>query len=146
MKVSSLTTRNRTGSRYSTRSQSIHNYLLLKDLTLLKPNQDYVAIRMDEKVERQSQGGIIMPETTAPVPTRGVVIAVGPGWPLNAIDDTFMRDGTKYTVRVYKETGFSVGDIVLVPRFEGCEIEVEDHDIKFLRAHEIIATVGKAKV
>jgi chaperonin GroES len=77
--------------------------------------------------EEQVRGGIIIPDTAKEKPQEAKVIAVGPG--------KFDDDGKRQPMDV-KE-----GDRVLIGKYSGSEIKIEDEDYVILREDEILAVV-----
>ena len=93
----------------------------------IRPLHDRVlAKRMEE--EEQVRGGIIIPDTAKEKPQEAEIIAVGPG----KIQD----DGSRAPMDV-KE-----GDKVLIGKYSGSEIKIDDEDYVILREDEILAVVG----
>ncbi len=93
----------------------------------IRPLQDRVLIqRLDE--EEQVKGGIIIPDTAKEKPQEAEVKAVGPG----KLDD----DGKRTPMDV------SVGDRVLVGKYSGSDIKIDDEDYVILREDEILAVIG----
>ena len=91
------------------------------------PLQDRILIkRLDE--EEQIKGGIIIPDTAKEKPQEAEVIAVGPG----KLDD----DGKRAPMDV------SVGDKVLVGKYSGSDIKIDDEDYVILREDEVLAILG----
>ena len=73
------------------------------------------------------KGGIVIPDTAREKPSEGRVIALGTG----KIDDK----GNKVPFEVKK------GDRVLLSKYGGTEIEVDDKKYKILESDEILAIV-----
>ncbi len=93
----------------------------------IRPLQDRILIkRLDE--EEQIKGGIIIPDTAKEKPQEAEVIAVGPG----KLDD----DGKRAPMDV------SVGDKVLVGKYSGSDIKIDDEDYVILREDEVLAILG----
>jgi chaperonin GroES len=93
----------------------------------IRPLQDRVLVKRVE-TEEQVRGGIIIPDTAKEKPQQAEVIAVGPG----KTDD----DGKRIALDVKK------GDKVLIGKYSGSEIRVDDEDYLILREDEILAVVG----
>ena len=74
------------------------------------------------------RGGIIIPDTAKEKPQEAKVVAVGPG--------KFDDDGKRMPMDV-KE-----GDRVLIGKYSGSEIKLEDEDYVILREDEILAVVA----
>lgn len=47
------------------------------------PLYDRVAIRRDEAIQPKTASGLLLPGSTAIIPNTGVVVAIGPGKPLD---------------------------------------------------------------
>ncbi len=93
----------------------------------IRPLQDRILIkRLDE--EEQIKGGIMIPDTAKEKPQEAEVIAVGPG----KLDD----DGKRAPMDV------SVGDKVLVGKYSGSDIKIDDEDYVILREDEVLAIIG----
>ena len=75
-----------------------------------------------------SRGGIMLPETAIQKPTRGIVVAVGPG--------RLLADGTRSKVPV------KVGDTVIFPKHSGNEIEIGTATLTFMRAVELMCRIN----
>ena len=93
----------------------------------IRPLQDRVLAKRMEQ-EEQVRGGIIIPDTAKEKPQQGEVIAVGPG--------KFGEDGKRQTLDV-KE-----GDKVLIGKYSGSEIRIDEEDYVILREDEILAVIG----
>jgi chaperonin GroES len=85
-----------------------------------------LAKRIEE--EEQVRGGIIIPDTAKEKPQEAEIMAVGPG----KVQD----DGSRAPMDV-KE-----GDRVLVGKYSGSEIKIDDVEYIILREDEILAVVG----
>lgn len=94
----------------------------------IRPLHDRVLAKRIEEGE-QVRGGIIIPDTAKEKPQEAEVIAVGPG----KIQD----DGKRLPMDVKK------GDRVLIGKYSGSEIKIDDEDYVILREDEILAVVGK---
>ena len=93
----------------------------------IRPLHDRVVAKRIEE-EEQVRGGIIIPDTAKEKPQEAEIIAVGPG----KIQD----DGGRAPMDV-KE-----GDKVLIGKYSGSEIKINDEDYVILREDEILAVVG----
>lgn len=92
----------------------------------LKPLDDRVVIEQSE-AEEKTAGGILLPENAKEKPTRGKVLAVGPG----KLTDTGNR--AKMCVKV--------GDTVLYGKYSGTEIDVSGTKYYVLRENDILAVI-----
>ncbi len=91
--------------------QPLHDRILLK--------------RVDAKQEKR--GGIIIPDTAKEKPMEGKVIAVGAG--------RVEKDGKRIPLEV------KVGDRVLVGKYSGTEIKIDDVEHVILREDEILGII-----
>jgi chaperonin GroES len=94
----------------------------------VRPLDDRVVIEPLEAEEKTS-GGILLPDTAKQKPSRGRVLAVGPG----KLND----EGKRHAV------GVVVGDEVLFAKYAGNDIEVDRKEIKILRESEILGKIVK---
>lgn len=95
------------------------------ELCPLDPTDDYVVIAPQEGEDR-TPGGIVLPDQAIAKPSRGRVLAVGPG----------KRDGKE---RV--ELGVAIGDLVIFGKYSGSEVEVAGETFLIVREGDIIAKV-----
>ncbi len=79
------------------------------------------------KEEEQKKGGIIIPDTAKEKPQKGKVIAVGTG----KLDE----HGKKIEFHVKK------GDTVLMPKYGGTEIKVDEKEYQIMREEDILGIV-----
>ena len=93
----------------------------------IRPLQDRVLVKRLEQ-EEQVRGGIIIPDTAKEKPQQAEVIAVGPG--------KFNDDGKRTPVDVKQ------GDKILIGKYSGSEIRIDEQDYVILREDEILAVVG----
>ncbi len=91
-----------------------------------KPLHDRVLV---ERVEQdvKSAGGIIIPDTVQEKPMEGKVIAVGAG--------RVEKDGKRIPLEV------KVGDRVLVGKYSGTEIKIDDVEHVILREDEVLGII-----
>ncbi|MGA9752382.1 MAG: co-chaperone GroES [Acidobacteriota bacterium] len=92
----------------------------------VKPLNDRVLIKRLEAKE-QVRGGIIIPDTAKEKPMEGEVIAVGPG----KLDD----DGKRVAMSV------KPGQKVLVGKYAGTEIKIDDVEHIIVREDEVLGIV-----
>lgn len=92
----------------------------------IKPLGDRVLVEPKEETEEQ-KGGIIIPDTAKEKPQEGKVVSVGTG----KIDD----DGKKVPFNVKK------GDKVLLPKYGGTEVKIDDKEYQILREDDILAVI-----
>jgi chaperonin GroES len=93
----------------------------------IRPLHDRVLVKRLEE-EEQVKGGIIIPDTAKEKPQEAEVVAVGPG--------KLQEDGKRQPMDVSK------GDRILVGKYSGSEIKIDDEDYVILREDEILAVVN----
>ena len=93
----------------------------------VKPLNDRVLVRRME-AEEKVKGGIIIPDTAKEKPLEGKVVAVGSG----RLDD----NGKRIPMEV------KVGDRVLVGKYAGQEVKIDDIEHVILREEEILGIVS----
>ena len=93
----------------------------------LKPLDDHVVVEPIE-AEETTAGGIILPDAAKEKPTRGRVVALGPGARLD--------DGTRAPMAV------AVGDVVVYNQYGGTDVSLEDTDYKIVRESDLLAKVN----
>jgi len=94
----------------------------------VRPLYDRVLIKRLEK-EQEMRGGIIIPDTAKEKPLEGEVIAVGKG--------KLLEDGKLQKLEVKK------GDKVLVGKYSGSEIKIDDVEYLIVREDEILGIIEK---
>ena len=92
-----------------------------------RPLHDRVVVERQAE-ERKSSGGIVIPDTATEKPASGVVIAVGPGKPLDN------GDVRGLTVKV--------GDKILFGKYAGNEVKLDGKDVIVMREEDIIGIFG----
>ncbi len=77
--------------------------------------------------KEQVKGGIVIPDTAKEKPTEGKVIAIG----IKRDDDG-------------KEIAFDVkvGDTVLMPKYGGTEVKIDDKTYQIVREDDLLGVVG----
>ena len=95
-----------------------------------RPLHDRVLLKRVEEKE-EVKGGIIIPDTAKEKPIEGVVISVGPG--------KMMEDGKRSPMDV------KAGDRVLIGKYAGAEIKIDDVEYVIMREEEILAVLMKGK-
>ncbi len=93
----------------------------------IRPLHDRVLAKRIEEGE-QVRGGIIIPDTAKEKPQEAEIIAVGPG--------KIQEDGKRAPMDV------KAGDKVLIGKYSGSEIKIDDDDYVILREDEILAVVS----
>src|SRR5207247_10592861 len=94
----------------------------------VRPLGDRVLVQPLEEQEMK-KGGIIIPDTAKEKPQEGKVVALGTG----KIDD----NGKKIDFTVKK------GDKVLISKYGGTEIKIDDQNDLIMREHDIRRTNGR---
>ncbi len=93
----------------------------------IRPLHDRVVVKRIEIEGEQVRGGIIIPDTAKEKPQEAEVVAVGPG----KIQD----DGKRSPMDV------NIGDKILIGKYSGSEIKINDEDLVILREDEILAVI-----
>jgi chaperonin GroES len=93
----------------------------------IRPLHDRVLVKRVE-LQEQVRGGIIIPDTAKEKPQEAEVVAVGPG---KANDE-----GKRTPLEV------QVGDRILMGKYSGSEIKIDDNDYVIVREDEILAIIG----
>jgi len=94
----------------------------------VRPLNDRVLLRRLEQ-EEVVKGGIIIPDTAKEKPLEAEVVAVGPG----KLDDA----GKRVPIEVKK------GDRVLIGKYSGTDIKIEDEEFVIVREDEILGVIEK---
>ncbi len=97
-----------------------------KSALKLKPLEDRVVVKRLE-AEEKTEGGIILPDTAQEKPMRGEVVTVGEG--------KLLEDGKRQALDVQK------GDHVLIGKYAGTEVTVDDVEYVILRESDILAKI-----
>jgi chaperonin GroES len=95
--------------------------------TTLKPLRDRVLVKRLEQ-EETLKGGIILPDTAKKKQETGKVIAVGAG--------KISEDGKLQPMPV------SVGDTILMDKYSGQEVTIDDEEYVIVKADDIIAIIN----
>ncbi len=96
----------------------------------ISPLNDRVLVKRVE-IQDDIRGGIIIPDTAKEKPQEAVVVAVGAG----KLDE----NGARLPMTV------KTGDRVLIGKFSGTDITLDDEDHTILREDEILAIMRKKK-
>ncbi|MDD4324767.1 MAG: co-chaperone GroES [Eubacteriales bacterium] len=91
----------------------------------IRPLGDRVVIRMLE-TEETTKGGIVLPSSAKEKPQVAEIVAVGPGG---------IIDGNDVIMEV------EVGDQVLISKYAGTEVKIDDDEFTILRQGDILAIV-----
>jgi len=97
-----------------------------KNAATLRPLQDRVLLRRLE-AEETLKGGIILPDTAKKQKEQAEVIAVGPG--------------KKNKEGILSDMPVAKGDVVLIDKYSGQEVEVDNIEYVIVRADDIIAKI-----
>ena len=92
----------------------------------IRPLQDRVVVRRMEE-ETKSAGGIVLPGSAAEKPSRGEVLAVGPG--------KKKEDGGLMPVDL------KVGDKVLFGQYSGSTVKVDGEELLIMRESEVFGVI-----
>jgi chaperonin GroES len=92
----------------------------------IKPLGDRVLVEPKKEVEVK-KGGIIIPDSAKEKPTEGTVIAIGTG--------KRDEDGKLIAFTV------KVGDTVLMPKYGGTEVKMNDREYQIMREEDILGIV-----
>ena len=92
----------------------------------VRPLHDRIVVKRVELGE-QIRGGIVLPDTAKEKPQEAEVIAVGEG--------KYGDDGKRIKLDVKK------GDKILIGKYSGTDIKLEDIEYTILREDEVLAVV-----
>lgn len=93
----------------------------------LKPLNDRVLVKRLES-EEKTAGGLYIPDTAKEKPSRGKVVAAGPGK---------LADDGKRTALAVK-----AGDLVLFNKYAGTEISIDGEEHLVMREDDILAIIA----
>ncbi len=95
----------------------------------IRPLHDRVVVRRAEE-ETTTAGGIVIPDSASKEkPSKGEVIAVGPG---KSLDDGKIRP-----------VDVKVGDTVLFGKYSGTEVKLGNEEFVVMREDDIMGVIGK---
>jgi chaperonin GroES len=94
----------------------------------ITPLYDRVLLKRAEAAE-EVRGGIIIPDTAKEKPQEAEVVSVGEG--------KFDEDGKRLPMTV------KAGDVVLIGKYSGTEIKIDNIEHTIVREDEILAIVKK---
>jgi chaperonin GroES len=92
----------------------------------LNPLNDRVVVRQLE-AEETTKSGIVLPDAAKEKPTRGKIVAVGPG----KLDD----NGKRTPVSV------SEGETVVYGKYSGTEVEIDSEKFVLLRESDLLGVL-----
>ena len=95
--------------------------------TSIQPLADRVLVKRIEE-DRQTKGGIIVPDTAKEKPQQGKIFAVGPG--------RMSEDGKRI------KPGVKKGDKVLFGKYAGTEVSMGNEEYLILREEDILAIIA----
>ena len=93
----------------------------------IKPLEDKILVQASE-AETTTASGIVIPDTAKEKPLEGKVVAIGAG----RLDD----NGKRIPLEV------KVGDRVLIGKYAGTEIKIEDVEHVIVREEEVLGVIG----
>jgi len=93
----------------------------------LQPVADRILVKPDTP-DSKTPGGIVLPDAAKEIPTKGTVIAIGPG--------KMLENGELVACSV------KVGDQILFSKYEGIEVEIEGETHKVIRDDNVVAVFG----
>ena len=93
----------------------------------IKPLSDRVLVEPKKENDEVKKGGSIIPDTAKEKPQEGKVIAIGTG----KRDD----DGKLIPFNV------KVGDTVLMPKYGGTEVKIDDKEYQIVREEDILGII-----
>ncbi|WP_028387771.1 co-chaperone GroES [Legionella fairfieldensis] len=94
----------------------------------IRPLHDRVVVRRMEE-ESTTAGGIVIPDHAKEKPSKGEVIAAGPGKPQDNGDT--------------RALAVKVGDIVLFGKYSGTEVKIGGQELVVMREDDIMGVVEK---
>jgi chaperonin GroES len=92
----------------------------------LKPLADRIVVQQSP-AEEKTASGILLPDAAKEKPTKGKVIAVGPG----RLDDHGKR----------MEIGLRVNDVIYYGKYSGTEVEIDSIKYVILREPDVLGVV-----
>src|SRR5437763_13656181 len=92
----------------------------------LKPLQDRVIVKPAE-AEEKTKSGIVLPDTAKEKPTKGKVIAAGPG----KLDDKGKP----------MELGVRTGDTVYYGKYSGTDVEIDGEKLVIVRESDVLGVL-----
>jgi chaperonin GroES len=92
----------------------------------LVPVDDKVAVKRIQK-DKATASGIVLPDTNKEKPTKGEVVAVGPG--------KYDRKGNLHPAPV------KVGDFIVFPLYQGTELKLDGEELLILEPSQILGVL-----
>ena len=93
----------------------------------IRPLGARVLVKPIVEAGEQTKGGIIIPDTAKEKPQEGEVVAIG-----KKRDD----DGKEI------EFDVAVGDLVLMPKYGGTEVKIDDEEYQIVREDDILGVIA----
>jgi chaperonin GroES len=93
----------------------------------ITPIKDNIVVKRLEEDDEKKVGSIIIPDTAKEKPMTAKVIAIGSG--------RLLKDGKKLPLEV------KVGDKVLVGKYSGSEIKLDETNYVILREDEVLGVI-----
>ena len=93
----------------------------------LRPLHNRIVVQRLDEAEQTSAGGIIIPDSAKEKPQEATVVAVGPG----KLDS----NGARQPLDV------QVGDRVLIGKYAGNDVKIQDDDLVILTEDEVLAVI-----
>ena len=94
----------------------------------MKPIKDNIVVKRIEENDAKKVGSIIIPDTAKEKSLTAEVIAVGSG--------KVLKDGKKLPLEV------KVGDKVLIGKYSGSEITLDDNEYLILREDDVLGIIA----
>ncbi len=92
----------------------------------IRPLADRIVVKLIDETQ-QSTGGIFIPDSAREKPQKAEVLAVGPG--------RILDSGSREEMEV------KVGDIVLLAKYGGNDIKIDNVEYKILSAKEVLGII-----
>jgi len=93
----------------------------------IRPLHDRVLVKRSEE-ERQSAGGIVIPDSATEKPMMGKVVSVGKGKALESGE--------------FRPLDVKAGDKILFGKYSGTEVKVDGEEYVVMREDDIMAVLG----
>jgi chaperonin GroES len=94
----------------------------------IRPLDDWIIVEQHE-AEDKTPGGILLPEQAKEKPTRGTVLAVGPG--------KMLKSGNRGPLSV------KAGDAVFYRKYSCTEVEIDSKKYTIVRENDVLAIIEK---
>ena len=94
----------------------------------LRPLHDRIIVKRVDESDSKSAGGIIIPDSAKEKPQEAEVVAVGPG-----------KRNDKGEV---SPLDVKAGDKVLIGKYAGNEVKIDDQELVIIREDEVLAVIG----